>query len=220
MLAKVWQPKLCNGNLIWKLVDTTCDLAIEANFTHCHIIAVLQYIAPKSKSNLTSLEELASEAKQRKTVLSSFSDTYTSIITTNLCELQFHKLNKLPDQTLSHGTNNSACLCCGCFIQVIKSEKQSRFHTNYSPIQCKINEPMQWSWKISMTWGLLTFQPLSHACACLLGGCGGHAPPGKFWFRSSQIASDAIWDKLAKQHFDDRYLCPVKCILIAPLNMI
>ena len=86
-------------------MDTTGDLAIEPNFTHCHIIAVLQCMAPKSKSNLTSLEELASEAKQQKTVLSNFSDTYTSIITTNLCELQFHKLNKLPDQTLSHGTS-------------------------------------------------------------------------------------------------------------------
>ena len=34
VLAKVWQPKLCNGNLIRKLVDTTSDLAIKPNFTH------------------------------------------------------------------------------------------------------------------------------------------------------------------------------------------
>ena len=35
VLAKVWRPKLWNGNLIRKLVDTTGDLAIEPNFTHC-----------------------------------------------------------------------------------------------------------------------------------------------------------------------------------------
>ena len=32
--------------------------------------------------------------------------------------------------------------------------------------------------------------------ACLLGGCGGMLPQEKFEFRSSQIASDAIWDKI------------------------
>ena len=36
VLAKVWRPKLCNGNWIWNLVDTTGDLAIEPNFTHCN----------------------------------------------------------------------------------------------------------------------------------------------------------------------------------------
>ena len=43
--------------------------------------------------------------------------------------------------------------------------------------------------------------------ACLLGGSGGMPPPQrKFEFTSSQIASDAIWDKISKQHFDDTYL--------------
>ena len=92
-----------------------------------HVIAVLQYMASKSKSNLPSLEELASEAKRRKTILSNFSDTYTSIITTNLCELQSHKLNKHPDQVTWNKKKMSqqcvcvcvcvcVCLCCGCFI--------------------------------------------------------------------------------------------------------
>ena len=39
----------------------------------------------------------------------------------------------------------------------------------------------------------------------------GHAPQENFEFRFSQIVSDAIWDKLSKQHFDDTYLCPVTC---------
>ena len=47
--------------------------------------------------------------------------------------------------------------------------------------------------------------------ACLLGGSGGISPPGKFEFASSQIASDAISDKISKQHFDDTYLCSVTC---------
>ena len=52
---------------------------------------------------------------------------------------------------------------------------------------------------------------LTHAkCVCLLGGSGGMPPQENFEFRSSQIASDAIWDKLSK-HFDDTYLCPVTC---------
>ena len=43
---------------------------------------------------------------------------------------------------------------------------------------------------------------LMHACVCMsTRGVWGHAPPGKF--RPSQIASDAIWDKLSKDHFDD-----------------
>ena len=58
-------------------------------------ISTCSSMASKSKSNLTSLQELAGEAKRRKTVLSNFSDMYTSIITTNLCELQSRKLNKL-----------------------------------------------------------------------------------------------------------------------------
>ena len=41
--------------------------------------------------------------------------------------------------------------------------------------------------------------------ACLLGGSGGMAPQENFEFTSSQIASDAIWDKISKQHFDDTY---------------
>lgn len=60
-------------------------------------ISTCSSMASKSKSNLPSLQELASEAKRRKTVLSNFSDMYTSIITTNLCELQSRKLNKLPE---------------------------------------------------------------------------------------------------------------------------
>ena len=40
----------------------------------------------------------------------------------------------------------------------------------------------------------------SHSCtckrACLLGGSGGMLPQENFEFRSSQIASDAIWDKI------------------------
>ena len=47
--------------------------------------------------------------------------------------------------------------------------------------------------------------------AYLLGGSGGMLPQENFEFRSSQIASDAIWDKLSKQHFDDTYLCPATC---------
>ena len=46
--------------------------------------------------------------------------------------------------------------------------------------------------------------------AFLLGGSA--CPPRKiFEFTSSQIASDAIWDKISKQHFDDTYLCSVTC---------
>ena len=48
-------------------------------------------------------------------------------------------------------------------------------------------------------------------CVYLLGGSGGMLPQENFEFRSSQIASDAIWDKLSKQHFDDTYLCPATC---------
>ena len=51
-------------------------------------------MASKCKSNLPSLEELV---KRQKTVLSNFSDTYTSITTANLCKLQSRKLNKLPE---------------------------------------------------------------------------------------------------------------------------
>ena len=41
-----------------------------------------------------------------------------------------------------------------------------------------------------------------HKRVWLLGGCEGISPPPweNFEFRSSQIASDAIWDKLSKQH--------------------
>ena len=49
------------------------------------------------KGKLPSLEELAGEAKTRKTVLSNFSDAYTLITTNTLCELQSHKLNKLSE---------------------------------------------------------------------------------------------------------------------------
>ena len=45
--------------------------------------------------------------------------------------------------------------------------------------------------------------------ACLLGGSGGMPPQENFEFTSSQIASDAIWNKIFKQHFDDTYLCSV-----------
>ena len=41
--------------------------------------------------------ELAGEAKTRKIVLSNFSDAYTLITTTTLCELQSHKLDKLSE---------------------------------------------------------------------------------------------------------------------------
>ena len=40
----------------------------------------------------------------------------------------------------------------------------------------------------------------------------GHAPPSLPGNLNLQIASDTIWDKLSKQHFDDTYLCPVTCI--------
>ena len=40
-------------------------------------------------------------------------------------------------------------------------------------------------------------------CACLLGVSGGMPPPPPGKFMSSQIASDAIRDKISKQHFDD-----------------
>ena len=43
------------------------------------------------------------------------------------------------------------------------------------------------------------------------GGLGACPPQENFEFRSSQIASDAIWDKLSKEHFEDTYLCPVTC---------
>ena len=40
----------------------------------------------------------------------------------------------------------------------------------------------------------------TYKCACLLGGSGGMPPPlpsqENFEFRSSQIASDATWDKI------------------------
>ena len=43
-------------------------------------------------------------------------------------------------------------------------------------------------------------------------GSGDMFPPQEnFYSRSSQIASDAIWDKLSNQHFDEAYLCPVTC---------
>ena len=35
--CKVWRPKFCDGNLIFKLVDTTGNLDIEPNFTHCNL---------------------------------------------------------------------------------------------------------------------------------------------------------------------------------------
>ena len=37
---------------------------------------------------------------------------------------------------------------------------------------------------------------LTHKCVCLLGGSRGMPPKENFEFRSSQIASDAIWDKI------------------------
>ena len=54
----------------------------------------------------------------------------------------------------------------------------------------------------------------AYACVCVVTkGVWGHVPQENFEFRSSQIASDTIWDKLSKQHFDDTYLhvCPVTC---------
>ena len=50
-----------------------------------------------SRGKLPSLEELACEAKRRKTVLSNFSDAYTLITTTNLCELLSRKLDKVSE---------------------------------------------------------------------------------------------------------------------------
>ena len=48
--------------------------------------------------------------------------------------------------------------------------------------------------------------------ACLLRGSGGMpSPQENFEFTSSQIASDTIYDKMSKQHFDDTYLCSVTC---------
>ena len=43
-----------------------------------------------------------------------------------------------------------------------------------------------------------TFRTLTHKCACLLGGSGGipPPPPPPQEFRSSQIVSNAIWDKI------------------------
>ena len=43
-------------------------------------------------------------------------------------------------------------------------------------------------------------------CLYLLGGSGGMPPRKMFEFTSSQIASDAIWDKISKQHFDEYIL--------------
>ena len=42
----------------------------------------------------------------------------------------------------------------------------------------------------------------------LLGGSGGMPPHPQenLEFSSSQIASDAIWDKISKQHFDATYM--------------
>ena len=52
---------------------------------------------------------------------------------------------------------------------------------------------------------------LMHAYACMpTRGVWVHASPEKFEFRSSQIVSDAIWDKLSKENFDETCLCPVK----------
>ena len=50
----------------------------------------------------------------------------------------------------------------------------------------------------------------THMRACLLGVSGGMPLQEKFEFRSSQIVSDAIWDKLSKESFDETCLCPVK----------
>ena len=58
---------------------------------------------------------------------------------------------------------------------------------------------------------------LTHAYTCMpTREVWGHTSPphlpGKFCiFRSSQITSNTIWDKLSKQYFDDTYLCPVTC---------
>ena len=53
---------------------------------------------------------------------------------------------------------------------------------------------------------------LTHASVCMTtGGSGGMPPQEIFEVRSSQIASDAIWDKLSEQHFDDTYFCLVTC---------
>ena len=46
--------------------------------------------------------------------------------------------------------------------------------------------------------------------AYLLGGSGDMPHQEIFEFTSSQIASDAIWDKISK-HLDDTYLCSVTC---------
>ena len=51
-------------------------------------------------------------------------------------------------------------------------------------------------------------------------GSGSMPPKENFEFTSSQIASDTIWDKMPKQHFDNTYLCSVTCIanIITILN--
>ena len=48
----------------------------------------------------------------------------------------------------------------------------------------------------------------THALVCVQArGVWGHAPPGKkIFFRSSQIASHAIWDKISSYYFDDTYM--------------
>ena len=46
--------------------------------------------------------------------------------------------------------------------------------------------------------------------ACLLGGSVGMPPQEILNLYTSQIASDAIWDKIS-EHFDDTYLRSVTC---------
>ena len=52
---------------------------------------------PKASQTYQVFKNLLVKRSDEKTVLSNFNDMYTSIITTNLCELQSRKLNKLPE---------------------------------------------------------------------------------------------------------------------------
>ena len=82
----------------------------------------------------------------------------------------------------------------------------SRQYYNYVPIVSIQLQYVQVSYRI-LSWGgqddsrmIVACNARLHLCkcVCLLEGVWGHAPQEDFEFRSSQIASDTIWDKLSK----------------------
>ena len=58
----------------------------------------------------------------------------------------------------------------------------------------------------------MALKPMIVACVATRGESGGMLPQENFEFRPFQIASDAIWDKPYKQHFDGTYVCRVTLI--------